>query len=334
MSSCAGSGRSTTRLPVVPSGRTALVLKPSASPRRRAGAAAYAGVVTSRPEARRPGPTVRVRVTEHVDGGTRRHEDRVAGEEPLEVRLRWPGTRSRRVLVTMRTPGHDFELAAGLLHAEGLVAPGAIQGVTYCDDVRIDPRHAFNVVTVTLEQEPEGGIGTRGDSVTAASSACGVCGADSIDSVLDATRHRSAQPTDGGDVRVAPAVVHALPDRLREQQRLFDTTGGLHAAGLATTDGTLLVVREDIGRHNAVDKVVGRRLLDGSSPGAPVLAVSGRLGYEIVQKAVVAGIAVVVAVGAPSSLAVELAETAGVTLIGFVRGARSVVYTHPGRIGV
>lgn len=280
---------------------------------------------------------MRVRVTEHVGGGTRRHEDRVAGEEPLEVRLRWPGVQSRRVLVTMRTPGHDFELAAGLLFAEGLVAPGAVQGVAYCDDVRIDPRHAFNVVTVTLQQEPDGGIGARGDSVTAASSACGVCGADSIESVLDASRHAPRQPaddTDDADVRVPPAVVHSLPDRLREQQRLFDSTGGLHAAGLATAEGRLLVVREDIGRHNAVDKVVGRQVLDGSTPSAAVLAVSGRLGYEIVQKAVVAGIPVVVAVGAPSSLAVELAEASGTTLVGFARGERAVVYSHPGRIGV
>jgi FdhD protein len=295
---------------------------------------AYAGPVTSRPDVRRPGPTVRVRVTEHVAAGTRRHEDRVAGEEPLEVRLRWPGVQSRRVLVTMRTPGHDFELAAGLLFAEGLVGLDDIQGVAYCDDVRIDSRHAFNVVTLTVEQEPEGGIGERGESVTAASSACGVCGADSIESVLTTTRHRTALPAFLDDVRVPPAVVYALPDRLREHQRLFDTTGGLHAAGLATAEGRLLLVREDIGRHNAVDKVVGRRLLDGSPPSAPVLTVSGRLGYEIVQKAAVAGIPVVVAVGAPSSLAVELAHAAGVTLVGFARGERAVVYSHPGRIGV
>lgn len=269
-------------------------------------------------------------LTSRFDGADlARQPDQLIVEEPLEVHL--DGV---LVATTMRTPGHDFELAAGLLHAEGLVSPGALQGVAYCDDVRIDPRHAFNVVTVTLGQEPEGGLATRGDSVTSASSACGVCGADSIESVLDTARHRPGVPGGDDDVRVAPAVVHALPDRLREQQRLFETTGGLHAAGLATVDGTLLVVREDIGRHNAVDKAVGRRLLDGSSPGAPVLAVSGRLGYEIVQKAVVAGIVVVVAVGAPSSLAVELAESAGVTLVGFVRGGRSVVYTHPGRIGV
>jgi FdhD protein len=280
---------------------------------------------------------VRVRVTEHLGDATRRHEDRVAGEEPLEVRVRWPGVRSRRVLVTMRTPGHDFELATGLLFAEGVVVADDLESVAYCDDVRIDPRHAFNVVTVTLAREPEGGLGDRGDSVTGASSACGVCGADSIEAVLDADRHRPTTATAAGradGVRLPASLLTALPDRLRQQQRHFETTGGLHAAGLFELDGTPLVVREDVGRHNAVDKVVGRRLLDGRQPGAPVLTVSGRLGYEIVQKAVVAAIPVVVAVGAPSSLAVELAEAAGTTLVGFARAERAVVYTHPDRVGV
>lgn len=280
---------------------------------------------------------MRVRVTEHVGEATRRHEDRVAGEEPLEVRVRWPGVSSRRVLVTMRTPGHDFELSTGVLFAEGLVRAGDLEGVAYCDDVRIDPRHAFNVVTVSLAREPDRGAGARGDSVTGASSACGVCGADSIEAVLDAERHRPSASTAAGsaeDVLLPVSLLTTLPDRLRQQQRHFETTGGLHAAGLFSTDGTPIVVREDIGRHNAVDKVVGRRLLDGRAPGAPVLTVSGRLGYEIVQKAVVAAIPVVVAVGAPSSLAVELAEAAGTTLVGFARAERAVVYTHPTRVGV
>jgi FdhD protein len=279
---------------------------------------------------------VRVRVTEHAAGTTRRREDRLAGEEPLEVRVRWPGTPSRRVLVTMRTPGHDFELATGVLFAEGVVRPDLLQGVSYCDDVQLGERHLYNVVTVTLAREPAVDLGRRHESVTAASSACGVCGADSIESVLDVTRHRrhsEAAPGEHGPV-VPSSVVHALPDRLREQQRVFDSTGGLHAAGLFTEQGVPLVIREDIGRHNAVDKVVGRRLLDGADPAAPVLTVSGRLGYEIVQKAVVAGVPVVVSVGAPSSLAVELADTAGTTLVGFTRPERAVVYTHPDRIGV
>ena len=274
---------------------------------------------------------MRVRVTEHTAGRTRRREDRLAAEEPLEVRARWPGVPSQRVLVTMRTPGHDFELAAGVLFAEGVVRPGRLAGVSYCDDVRIGERHLYNVVTVTLDSEPDPPLGHRGDSVTAASSACGVCGADSIESVLGGHRHPPTQQS--AHVPPVPAaVVHALPGRLRERQRVFDTTGGLHAAGLFTADGTALVVREDIGRHNAVDKVVGRRLLDGAEPGVPLLAVSGRLGYEIVQKAVVAAIPVVVAVGAPSSLAVELAEASGTTLVGFARDERAVVYTRPDRI--
>jgi FdhD protein len=231
----------------------------------------------------------------------------------------------------MRTPGHDFELATGVLHAEGLVRPGSLREVSYCDDVDLGERHLYNVVTVTLDAAPVAEPGLRQESVTAASSACGVCGADSIESVLDATRHRPA-PTAGVDTPLSTDLVHSLPDRLREQQRIFDSTGGLHAAGLFTEAGTALVVREDIGRHNAVDKVVGRRLLDGAAPAAPVLAVSGRLGYEIVQKAVVAGIPAVVAVGAPSSLAVELAESTGTTLIGFTSAGRYVTYTHPGRL--
>jgi FdhD protein len=281
---------------------------------------------------RRPGPTVRVRVAELDVAGTRRREDRLATEEPLEVRVRWPEVMSRRVLVTMRTPGHDFELAAGVLHAEGLLRPGALRTVSYCDDVELGDRHAFNVVTVTLEAVPSGSVGTRKESVTAASSACGVCGADSIEAVLDADRHRAAgQPSVVGPL--STSLVRTLPDLLREQQLLFSTTGGLHAAGLFDGSGRALVVREDIGRHNAVDKVVGHRLLAGEPPGAPVLTVSGRLGYEIVQKAVVAGIPVVVAVGAPSSLAVELAQAAGITLVGFTRPERAVVYTHTERIG-
>lgn len=262
----------------------------------------------------------------------RRHEDRLAAEEPLEVRLRWPGNASRRVLVTMRTPGHDFELAVGVLHAEGLVRPELLREVSYCDDVDLGERHLYNVVTVTLAAPPPVALATRDDSVTAASSACGVCGADSIEAVLGSARHRPAGEGAGPTSPVAATLLASLPDRLREQQRVFETTGGLHAAGLFAEDGTALVVREDIGRHNAVDKVVGRRLLDGTSTAAPILTVSGRLGYEIVQKAVVAGVPMVVAVGAPSSLAVELATATGTTLVGFARGDRLVVYTHPHRV--
>ena len=260
-------------------------------------------------------------------GDTRtEHEDRLATEEPLELRLAWPGRPAERFVVTMRTPGHDFELAAGLSHGEGLLADGAatLRTVAYCTDVRLAPDQEFNVVTVTLDAAPASLPTHR---ATTMSAACGVCGRDSLDAVADV----------GG--RVLPTapllrreVLATLPDRLRDQQRVFSRTGGLHGAGLFTPDGEALVVREDVGRHNAVDKVIGHRLLAGSGCDGLVLAVSGRVGYEIVQKAVLAGVVAIVAVGAPSSLAVDLAQQFGLTVAGWVRGDRMVVHAHPERI--
>ena len=271
---------------------------------------------------------------EHVDGGTRRHEDEVATEEPLEVRLAWPGHAPERVVVTMRTPGHDFELAAGLLHAEGVLVPGHVDTIAYCTDETLAPEEELNVVTVRLDAPPPRAPMARRGTLTSASSACGVCGAESVRDVLDladCVDHGSI----GDSVRVAADVVRRLPGLLRQSQGLFDRTGGVHAAGLFRADGTALVVREDVGRHNAVDKAVGHRLLAGLDPRAtpdPVLCVSGRLGFEVVQKAVAARIPVVVAVGAPTSLAVRLAKEAGQTLVGFTRGDRFVVYAGADRL--
>ncbi len=289
---------------------------------------------------RRPGPSVRVRVTEYAaagDGFAATHrEDRLATEEPLEVRLAWPGRAAHRVAVTMRTPGHDFELATGLLHAEGALVPGQVDRVAYCTDADLAPEQEFNVVTVTLGSAPQREPGARAGTVTAAASACGVCGADSIADVqeLSALAGAAATPLPRP---LSPAVLAGLPERLRGSQRVFDTTGGLHAAGLFDSAGTLLALREDVGRHNAVDKVVGARLLDGST-GAPlggeVLVVSGRIGFEIVQKAVVAGAGALAAIGAPSSLAADLAADAGLTLVGFLSARRFVVYTGAERLGV
>ncbi len=287
---------------------------------------------------RRPGPSTRVRVHEVTtgpEGAVRRHEDRLATEEPLEIRLAWPGQAARRVAVTMRTPGHDFELATGFLHAEGVLA-GAddLRTVAYCTDAQLAPEQEFNVVTVELDRTPRRALPERYAGLSAASSACGVCGTESIDDVLgafDGTPSRSAR-WDG--LSVPPEVLLGLPDRLRAEQRVFDSTGGLHAAGLFDQAGTPSVVREDVGRHNAVDKVVGARVLAGASPAAPLLCVSGRIGFEIVQKAVAAGVGVLAAVGAPSSLAVHLAERAGLCTAGFVRGGRFVVYSAPERVGV
>ena len=267
---------------------------------------------------RRPGPTVRVRVHELGADGERRHEDRLATEEPLEIRLAWPGAPARRVWVTMRTPGHDFELAAGWLVHEGLVTAPP-HTIAYCTDADLTPEQEFNVVTVTLDRPPVRDPGHR--HVGSGSSACGVCGKDTISEALAAP---AAPRWAGPDPE--PDVVRALPDRLRVAQRVFDTTGGVHAAALATVDGELLVVREDVGRHNAVDKVSGSRVLTGLSPGEAVLVVSGRAGFELVQKAVAAGVGTLVAVGAPTSLAVRLASEAGLGLFGFTSPERTVRY--------
>ncbi len=262
---------------------------------------------------RRPGPSVRVRVHE----GEREREDRVITEEPLEIRLQWPGAEARRVWVTMRTPGNDFELAAGWVVHEGL-AP-AVRGVAYCTDTTLAPEQEFNVVTVTLAAPPAA-LPHQHDALSAGSSACGVCGSDSVTSALSTIGPRWDGPLPDLDV------VRRLPDALRPHQRLFDRTGGVHAAGLATADGEVLVVREDVGRHNAVDKVTGARLLAGGQPAGACLVVSGRAGFELVQKAVTVGTGCLVAVGAPTSLAVDLATRAGLVLYGFASSQRAVRY--------
>jgi len=269
----------------------------------------------------RPGAATRAKVWT-LDGETEvRRRDSVVTEEPLEIRLS-AGGRTQTVAVTMRTPGHDFELATGFLHAEGLL-PGVPHQVSYCADVeRADQK--FNVVTVetdgpALEAPVRSGI---------VSSACGVCGSASLDALHERGLHRVAD-----DVTVPVDVLYGLPDALRSAQGLFEVTGGLHAAGLFTADGSLVAAREDVGRHNAVDKLVGWGMLGGRLPlSGTVLMVSGRCGYEIVQKAVAAGIPVVASVSAPSSLAVAVAEDFGVTLVGFLRGRRCNVYAGRERL--
>ena len=269
----------------------------------------------------RPGAATRAKVWT-LDGETEvRRRDSVVTEEPLEIRLS-AGGRTQTVAVTMRTPGHDFELATGFLHAEGLL-PGVPHQLSYCADVeRADQK--FNVVTVetdgpALEAPVRSGI---------VSSACGVCGSASLDALHERGLHRVAD-----DVTVPVDVLYGLPDALRSAQGLFEVTGGLHAAGLFTADGSLVATREDVGRHNAVDKLVGWGVLGDRLPlSGTVLMVSGRCGYEIVQKAVAAGIPVVASVSAPSSLAVAVAEDFGVTLVGFLRGRRCNVYAGRERL--
>nr|WP_221634066.1 formate dehydrogenase accessory sulfurtransferase FdhD [Nocardioides luti] len=246
----------------------------------------------------------------------------MATEEPLEIRLAWPGAPARRVWVTMRTPGNDFELAAGWLVHEGLAPADAIAGVAYCTDVDLAPEQEFNVVTVTLSAPPVNDPGHRHDAQSAGSSACGVCGKDSVAAALSVTpaqRWAGALP--------APDVVRRLPEALRERQAVFARTGGVHAAGLFDADGTLLVVREDVGRHNAVDKVTGARVLAAESPAAACLVVSGRAGFELVQKAATAGVGALVSVGAPTSLSARLASESGMALYGFTSASRCVRYS-------
>ena len=269
----------------------------------------------------RPGPSTRARVWT-LDGGTEvRRRDSLVTEEPLEIRLS-AGGRTQTVAVTMRTPGSDFELATGFLHAEGLLT-GQPHQVSYCADVeRADQQ--FNVVTV----ETEGPVPEAPVRTGIVSSACGVCGSASLDVLHERGLGRVA---DGPAVPVD--VLYGLPDALRQAQGVFEATGGLHAAGLFTANGSLVQAREDVGRHNAVDKLVGWGVLGDRLPlSETVLMVSGRCGYEIVQKAVSAGIPVVASVSAPSSLAVAVAEDFGLTLVGFLRGRRCNVYAGRERI--
>ena len=268
---------------------------------------------------RRPGPSVRTRVVEHTVETEIAREDRLITEEPLEIRIQADGFAARRAWVTMRTPGHDFELAAGWLVNEGLAAPESLSQVAYCTDTDLAPEQEFNVVTVTLVGATD--LPHRHVAASAGSSACGVCGKDSISEALairPASRWSGARP--GADV------VRHLPEALRERQSLFAKTGGVHAAGLAAADGSFEVVREDVGRHNAVDKVVGARVLARESPAAACLVLSGRVGFELVQKAAASGIGSIVAVGAPTSLAARLAREAGIDLWGFTSPGRTVRY--------
>ena len=252
-----------------------------------------------------PYSTARVEVVRFPDGDT---EDVVAVEEPLEIRIG-----GEPVAVTMRTPGHDEELAVGFALSEGLQPAGA----------RVPEDLAAN----TIELDAPGFDPARLARSFYTTSSCGVCGKGALEAVaVEAPRVES-------DFRLPATLVASLPDRLREQQRAFEATGGLHATGLFDRRGTLLCLREDVGRHNAMDKVIGWAFGGGLLPLAQaVLCVSGRLSFELVQKAAVAGCPMLVAVGAPSSLAVQLAQDRGVTLCGFVRGGRLNVYSEPWRV--
>jgi FdhD protein len=227
----------------------------------------------------------------------------------------------------MRTPGHDFELAAGFLRGEGIVTDrGQIASLSYCVDPAVDAEQRYNIVNVGLHA-PSLPDMTRFERHFTMNSACGVCGRAN----LEALSELGVEPLRDG-VRVAASTIYALPARMREAQRVFDATGGLHAAALFDTNGAIVAVREDVGRHNAVDKLSGLALMENRSLAGHVLMVSGRASYEILQKAAVARIPVVCAVSAPSSLAVDLAREFNITLLGFVRGERANVYSAHERI--
>ena len=261
------------------------------------------------------------------DERTRRH-DAVVGEEPLELRLQRGGT-AQTLAVTMRTPGNDFELAAGFLHSEGVIADrDEIAELTYCLDSAVDPEQRYNIVTIELRAALDASRLARFERHFTMNSSCGVCGRAQLDSL----RGLGATPIED-DVSVNARTLYALPDRMRAAQRVFETTGGLHAAALFDAEGATIAVREDVGRHNALDKLVGWALMDGRLPlRGCVLVVSGRASYEILQKAVMARVPVVASVSAPSSLAVDLAREFNVTLSGFVRDGRANLYAAPERI--
>ena len=255
------------------------------------------------------------------DGTFSGRPDTVAGEEPLEIRIA-----VEPFSTTMRTPGADIELVHGLLHAEGIITGRAdVQAARYCSGVGPDGGNTYNVLDVALADPAALARVRPRRQVT--TSACGVCGAESIAAITRAGRYPP------GSVELAPETISALPARLRDQQRTFRSTGGVHAAALATADGQVEQVREDVGRHNAMDKVIGAALLADRLPLADrALVTSSRASFELVQKAVLAGAGMLVAVSAPSSLAVRLADEAGLTLIGFTSASGFNVYSGAWRI--
>ncbi|WP_437634950.1 formate dehydrogenase accessory sulfurtransferase FdhD [Sorangium sp. So ce854] len=278
-----------------------------------------------------PSTTTPVSIRRITDDSASDAEDLLAVEEPLEIvvaaRARGAEARAeRRLGITMRTPGHDRELAVGLLFAEGIIAGPA-------DVVAIEEGEgpSGGLVRVALRDEVTVDLGRTERALAVASASCGVCGKASI----DVASFAPPSPLARGAPRLAPRVVHGLAARLRDAQAVFGRTGGLHAAALFDAGGALADLREDVGRHNAVDKLIGAALLAGKlpDPGA-VLMVSGRAGFELVQKALRASIPVMVAVGAPSSLAAELASAHGMTLVGFARDGRFNVYAGRERVAV
>ena len=285
------------------------------------------GPAPDRPDAGQPSierQATRAHVLTWRAGAVETREDRLAGEEPMAIRAGGPGQEPVDIAVTMRTPGHEAELAAGFLLTEGLIdGRGDIADIEVADPSTHAHPDDEVVVRLTRPLDPAG-IAARNFVATAS---CGICGKASLDQV-----EVRCAPIPDGPV-VTPEMLLALPDRLREGQAVFGATGGLHAAGLFDPAGMMLALREDVGRHNALDKLVGSRLLAGELPlHDRVLLVSGRVSFELIQKAAVAGIPILAAVSAPSDLAVNAAERLGVTLVGFLRGDGFNVYARRDRV--
>jgi FdhD protein len=261
-------------------------------------------------------------------GQIRRKSDQLVVEEPLEIRLR-AGMAQNTLAVTMRTPGNDYELAAGFLYSEGVVtAKEEIQHMIYCVDGN-QSLQQYNVLRVHLRHAELPDL-PHLNRYFLTNSACGVCGS----TMLDDLDHRLLLPLPAGPV-VDADLITTLPATLRSSQAVFDATGGLHAAALFTPNGELLAVREDVGRHNALDKLTGWGLLQGHLPfHDKIVLVSGRASYELLQKCRVAGVSIFCAISAPSTLAVELATRFGITLVAFLRDNRFNIYSHPERIGL
>jgi FdhD protein len=270
-------------------------------------------------------PTTSVQVVAYDDGNAQRRPDELVTEEPLEIRVHGPGQDPEPLAVTMRTPGNDFELAAGFCLTEGVLRGGVdLAGIEYC--LGGEGEQLYNVVTVRLRT-------LVGDDVRSrrflANSSCGICGKAALDDIEVRCDPIAAGP------KIAASLVATLPERLAQHQRVFGRTGGLHAAARFVATGELVAVREDVGRHNALDKLVGNALLDGALPLAnDIVMVSGRVSFELVQKAAVAGVPVICAVSAPSSLAIAAAERFGQTVVGFVRDGRFNVYARADRIAM
>ena len=268
----------------------------------------------------------RATITAYRAGRVERREDRLAGEEPLAIRAAGPGQAPVDIAITMRTPGHEADLAAGFMRTEGLVEDASgITGFERGDPGTLAQPDDEIVVRLAAPFDPAR-VAARNFVATAS---CGICGKASIDEI--AVR---CGPIPDGPV-VAAETLLALPELLRDAQALFEVTGGLHAAGLFDAAGGLIAMREDVGRHNALDKLIGSRVLAGELPlHERIVLLSGRAGFELVQKAAVAGIPVLAAVSAPTDLAVEAAERLGVTLVGFLRGTAFNIYARPDRIAV